>query len=430
MDVSGIYPPAPRYGYKARDLGDRIEVRIAIAPATFDIGTRNVTLYDSTVLRVNYIAPVPVAMSPLALGKPEYQVGETITATANIENVGASSVTLVARFNVYDTAGTLIGTTSSNSFNVDGGSSHVLQVPWTTTLEPGNYRMTLSVEQVGIPQVTTSASFGISAGRVSSFSVPESIGYDEYGTFNLSFDNYRSMPVTVAAKVHVYNSAGVEVVSLLQRTFTADAGATGNTSWSWNPVGLSQGTYTVRAVAQVGDETYTSGSYNMQVREPLRVYLPLVARNYGGGTSYNWLDATSGGTIVAEGDDTYQYVSLPFAFNFYGNTYTGLYVSSNGFVSFGSGYSSYSNGCIPSTSTPNNAIYAFWDDLVPTGGSNGNIYVKQIDSGTFVIEWYRAKQYGGSYYQTFEIVLRNDHSITLQYQSVSNTGSATVGVVY
>lgn len=161
---------------------------------------------------------------------------------------------------------------------------------------------------------------------------------------------------------------------------------------------------------------------------PFGIFLPIVVRSYSAGTTYNWLDATSGGTIVADGDDTYEYVSLPFSFNFYGNTYNGLYVSSNGFVSFGSGYTTYSNSCIPSTSTPNNAIYAFWDDLVPTGGSNGNIYVKQIDSGTFAIEWYQVRRYGSYDYETFEIVLRSDHSITLQYQSVSNTGSATVGI--
>jgi len=158
------------------------------------------------------------------------------------------------------------------------------------------------------------------------------------------------------------------------------------------------------------------------------VFLPTVTRNSGGGTPYNWFDATNGGIVVAEGDDTYEYVSLPFSFNFYGNTYDGLYVSSNGYVSFGTGYSTYSNDCIPSTDTPNNAIYAFWDDLKPDGGSNGNVYVKQIDSGTFVIEWYQVKRYESDDYETFEIVLRDDNSITLQYQSVSSTGSATVGV--
>jgi len=159
-----------------------------------------------------------------------------------------------------------------------------------------------------------------------------------------------------------------------------------------------------------------------------QIFLPMVTRNLAGRAVYNWLDATAGGTIVANGDDTYEYVDLPFAFSFYGNTYTGLYVSSNGFVSFGSGYATHRNHCIPSASAPNNAIYAFWDDLTPTGGSNGNVYVKQIDSDTVVIEWYRVRKYGTADYQTFEIVLRSDHSATLQYQSVSNTDSATVGV--
>jgi hypothetical protein len=158
------------------------------------------------------------------------------------------------------------------------------------------------------------------------------------------------------------------------------------------------------------------------------VFLPTVMESYGETTPYNWLDATNGGTIVAQGDDTFQYVSMPFPFNFYGNTYTGVNVSSNGFVSFGAGYSNYRNSCIPSTDPPNNAIYAFWTDLIPTGGSNGNIYVKQIDSDTFVIEWYQVRKYRTSEYQTFEIVLKRDHSIILQYQSVSDTNSVTVGV--
>lgn len=159
-----------------------------------------------------------------------------------------------------------------------------------------------------------------------------------------------------------------------------------------------------------------------------RVYLPAITRNYGTGVVYNWLDATNGGTIVAQGDDTYQYVSLPFPFRFYGNTYTGVYVSSNGFVSFGSGYTNYRNSCIPSTDPPNNAIYAFWADLVPTGGSNGNIYVKQTDNDTFVIEWHRVRKYQTTDYQTFEIVLKRDHSIILQYQSITGINSVTVGV--
>jgi hypothetical protein len=171
--------------------------------------------------------------------------------------------------------------------------------------------------------------------------------------------------------------------------------------------------------------TYIAANPNPNIQ---KVFLPLISRSGSGGTSYNWLDATTGGAIVAQGDDVYQSVNLPFAFNFYGNVYSNLYVSSNGYASFGEGYTTYSNSCIPNASTPNNAIYAFWDDLYPAGSGNGNVYVKQVDSASFVIEWYQVKQYSSSAYQTFEIVLRNDNSITLQYQSVSNTGSATTGV--
>ncbi len=158
------------------------------------------------------------------------------------------------------------------------------------------------------------------------------------------------------------------------------------------------------------------------------VYLPLAVRNSGQSGLYNWLDAVVGGTIVAQGDDVYEYISLPFTFTFYGNSYSGLYVSSNGYASFGTGSAAYSNGCIPSPGTPNNAIYAFWDDLAPLGGSNGNVYAKQIDASTFVVEWHQVRQYGSSNLETFEIVLKRDNSVTLQYQTMSNAGSATVGV--
>jgi hypothetical protein len=178
--------------------------------------------------------------------------------------------------------------------------------------------------------------------------------------------------------------------------------------------------------AAISEVHFTGAPLTIEAPTVEMVYLPVVRRNYGE-AGYRWLDATSG-SVVAQGDDTIQYVNLPFAFTFYGNTYTGLYVSSNGYVSFGSGYSNFSNTCIPSTGVPNNAIYGLWDDLVPTGGTYGNVYVKRVDSGTFVIEWYNVALYGGAGHETFEIVLRNDRSITLQYQSVSSTASATVGV--
>lgn len=155
-----------------------------------------------------------------------------------------------------------------------------------------------------------------------------------------------------------------------------------------------------------------------------RTYLPLVTRNYG-----SWIDISADSTVLPLGDDDVQKIALPFDFRFYGTTYNDLWVSSNGFVSFFDSYTHWTNDCLPDTRAPNNAIYAFWDDLRPAdGGGGGTIYAKQVDSETFVVEWHEVLRYGHSDHETFEIILKKDNTILLQYQSLSSTSSATVGV--
>jgi hypothetical protein len=155
-----------------------------------------------------------------------------------------------------------------------------------------------------------------------------------------------------------------------------------------------------------------------------RNYLPLVTMN-----SEDWIDITADGTVIPLGDDDVQRMALPFDFRFYGTTYNDLWVSSNGFVSFANGYTDPINGCLPDTSAPNNAIYAFWDDLWSADGQgSGTIYAKQVDSETFVIEWHEVSHVGRSDNETFEIVLKKDNTILLQYQSLSSASLATVGV--
>ncbi|MCL4266513.1 MAG: VWA domain-containing protein [Anaerolineae bacterium] len=159
--------------------------------------------------------------------------------------------------------------------------------------------------------------------------------------------------------------------------------------------------------------------------------LPTSRLNYTSQTvPFNWIDIASGGALVARGSNTSTLVNLGFTFEFYGNSYSQVYVSSEGYVSFGSGSSTSTNGAIPSVSTPNNAIYALWDDLYPIGGSYGSIYAQQIDASRFVIQWQQvAHCCSTSSPETFQVILDgSDDSITMQYLDVSSTGSATVGV--
>jgi hypothetical protein len=48
---------------------------------------------------------------------------------------------------------------------------------------------------------------------------------------------------------------------------------------------------------------------------------------------YNWIDA-SGGTELLLNDDEYSTQSLPFDFQFYNRTFSTIYLSANGYLSF------------------------------------------------------------------------------------------------
>jgi PKD repeat protein len=142
-------------------------------------------------------------------------------------------------------------------------------------------------------------------------------------------------------------------------------------------------------------------------------------------------------TVLAlTGDDASATVSLPFPFTFYGQAYSTAYVSTNGAVNFLASDTSYSNTAIPSTSTPNAAIYAFWDDLVVDSGT-GSVLTALVGTApnrSFVIEWRSVRFYTSTTPLIgFELVLSENGQITLQYGTVGSNGqaqgnSATIGI--
>jgi len=147
------------------------------------------------------------------------------------------------------------------------------------------------------------------------------------------------------------------------------------------------------------------------------------------GPAFDWIDAT-GGTPRNLTDDSNVYVALPTgrSFTFYGQSYTGLYVGSNGFVTFGAGSSTWS-GPIPNPAAPNNGIYAFSTDLNPANGAQGIVYTQYVDTRYFVIEWHQVQHYPSGDPETFEIVLDlNTNKVTIQYHTISNVADAVSGV--
>jgi len=155
-------------------------------------------------------------------------------------------------------------------------------------------------------------------------------------------------------------------------------------------------------------------------------------------TTYAWIDPTSH-TAVSAGDDTSTTVSLPFAFKFYGNSYSTLYVGSNGLLGFvNSGLNSPNELRLPSTSKPNTIICPYWDNLNPAaGGSIRRTVLGSSPNRTVVISWVGVPHHDVTSAKfTFQAILyEGSGNIVFQYKDVAagdvKVGgglSATVGV--
>ncbi|MCB9475027.1 MAG: hypothetical protein H6678_14600 [Candidatus Delongbacteria bacterium] len=152
--------------------------------------------------------------------------------------------------------------------------------------------------------------------------------------------------------------------------------------------------------------------------------------NDAGGPTFAWVDATVSGTdlaLVAD-DGSSSPIALPWTFTFYGVPYTSFTVCTNGFLNFGASSTAFSNTNLPATGQPNAIVAPFWDDL--STGSHGSIW-HWYDSinDQVVIEFFEVPKLSAVTYNTFEVILRPDGSILMQYLSMPGVlTSATVGI--
>lgn len=143
-----------------------------------------------------------------------------------------------------------------------------------------------------------------------------------------------------------------------------------------------------------------------------------------------------------------EHVPIGFNFPFNGSTYSEIIISSNGILylrasgafnnnSERSTAADYTNHQLSSSSTPDNAIVPYWDDLYPSSsGTTGTIKYDTLGSGDgehFVVYWNEVPRYGNSNTQyTFQIVLYKDGTIKYRYKDNNSNdtdgSSATIGV--
>ena len=158
---------------------------------------------------------------------------------------------------------------------------------------------------------------------------------------------------------------------------------------------------------------------------------------------YDWVDLTTTGTQITRppnASDFTQTVSLPFSFKYYGNNYTQVRISSDGWIAFGSGtQTNHENSTLPDPDDISNMTAVFWDDLFSTNpAETGKIYyLSDPVNHRFIISWVQVGHADDNTNQeTFEVFLMDpafyntttgDGEIIMQYQVVEEPGSCTVG---
>ncbi len=145
---------------------------------------------------------------------------------------------------------------------------------------------------------------------------------------------------------------------------------------------------------------------------------------------FDWIDISDYGINMNIFDDDQNAGPFPigFTFNFYGNDFENFYACSNGWASFTSTVSNYSNDPIPTFLEPNNLLAVFWDDLDPRSSGQAYYYTNDVD--TCIISWHNFDRYdsqGNDY--SFQIILTADGNIYYQYLSLTGTlDSHTIGI--
>nr|MBN2278861.1 trypsin-like peptidase domain-containing protein [candidate division Zixibacteria bacterium] len=156
------------------------------------------------------------------------------------------------------------------------------------------------------------------------------------------------------------------------------------------------------------------------------------------GPVFDWIDITGSGEDMADllDDDSYAGpFDIGFAFNFYGNVYTQLYVGSNGIIGFDTTSMKLRQRTpLPTATTPNNIMAWLWDDLDPTDDANPGAQVLIHNDGSrCVIQFVDYPEYNAATGDviTAEVVLYNDGTIIYQYLSIASgfdVSSCAVGI--
>ncbi len=339
-----------------------------------------------------------IAVDPLSFDFGPLFIGATPTTNVVVRNTGTDVLT-ISDISIDEAA----FTTDVSSFTLAPGAAQPVVVTFAPTA-PQVYSgtMTIASDAPNDPVVTVSLS---GEGQVPpDFSVsPTSL------TSNLFTGDAENQTLTLT------NSGGADFTFDLNVNFDANVVVHEYVERGKDEVDVdSSGPV---AAGQGGPDLY---GYNwIDSDEP-------------GGPVYDWVDIAAVGTPVFSGtadDANSGPLPIGFDFPFYGNDFATFNVCSNGWISFTSTSTSYSNSNLPATGAPGNLIAPFWDDLRIVASETQNVFYHN-DGARLVIQYENVPKYFATGSLTFQVLLYPDGTVVYQYEAMTGAAlnSATIGI--
>ena len=120
-----------------------------------------------------------------------------------------------------------------------------------------------------------------------------------------------------------------------------------------------------------------------------------IATNHGG----------PGTDVGLSSDDDSKTVDLPFAFTYYGETFTRATICTNGWIAMGSTWlTNYRNWNIPAAGAPPYMIAPMWDNLYESG-QDAVYHWYDSANHRYIVQWSRVRNDYGGTTQNFEVIL-------------------------
>ena len=146
-------------------------------------------------------------------------------------------------------------------------------------------------------------------------------------------------------------------------------------------------------------------------------------------------DASYTLAMAPNDDGSSALITIPFNFNFYGQSYNSFYINNNGNITFVNSLFSFSSNAFPSS--PDQIIAPFWAD-VDTRAGNGQVVYKITPTAVF-INWEDVGYFNqmGDKLNTFQLIISDGtdpaipdgNNVAFCYQDMQwTTGSASQGV--